>query len=177
MLVDWEIMELIETGTLIIDPFDESLINPASLDFRLGNKFTKTVPTRSDGIINPSDKTSFENITVEQEFYLLKPKEFILATTLETVNLKKGIVAKVMGKSTWARQGLEQSSPGGYIDVGFRGPITLELYNYSNNILRIESGVKAGQLVFYPAKNPKKSYLETGQYNDQKFGAGPGTVR
>lgn len=169
ILVDWQIKEAIKNGEIKIDPFDESLINPASMDFRLGRYFTKVL---GSGVVDPLNKKSFENNTYERHEWILDPGEFILASTLEKITLGSTIAAKVFGKSSIGRLGLMQSSVAGFIDPGFSAHTTLELYNYSNFKIRLEVGMKIGQYIFFNVEAPDKDYNQTGRYQRQTAGMG-----
>lgn len=185
VLTDEQIERALDFGALVVDPLDKSLINSTSLDFRLGNTFTwidygnethTNAIGNSHSVINPLNKDSFVLHTIETNSIVLRPHEFILATTLETFDFKgysdRGISAKVMGKSSLGRLGLTNSSQAGWIDAGFRGPITLELRNDSENYLKLTAGMKIGQLVMYMSAAPKYDYKKTGRYLDQKPGQG-----
>jgi dCTP deaminase len=179
IMVDREIRQAIHEKSLIVSPLDWDLINPASLDFRLGSTFGAIIPTggvRSD-IVNPLDKTSFETVYFQEDCYFdLAPNEFIVATSLETFDFKGtdeyGIAAEVKGKSSLGRLGLGNSSQAGFIDCGFNSFITLELKNDSANWIRLTPGMKIGQLILFKTEVPKKDYKLTGRYNGQSAAEG-----
>ena len=184
ILADYQIQKEIESGRLLVDPFDSSLINPASLDIRLGDKFGYIKRNREqeyisyglDGSwvekfpqINPLNKDSFS--TVWQDGFgggkVIRPKEFVLTVSMETIGLPDDIAAVLMGKSSLGRLGLMQSSVAGLGDPGFKGKYVLEMYNYSDEPIKLTTGMKIGQLVFHRTKRVAKSYKETGRYQDQ----------
>lgn len=180
MLVDWQIKDLIEDGSFKVDPFDEKLVNPCSLDFKLGTKFGKSVPKTGStnnvrtlngfltACINPTKSESFHTVWNEEtDEFILNPKEFILATTAETFDFVKGVVGKVAGKSSLGRLGMAQSHVAGFIDVGFHGQITLELFNYSEHPIILIPGMKIGQLMLFGVADPDKDYKVTGRYSGQ----------
>ncbi|MGA4923503.1 dCTP deaminase, partial [Bacillus subtilis] len=68
---------------------------------------------------------------MDNAMFVLFPQQFILAAT-ERVTLGNELAGQVAGKSSLARLGLYVESAG-FIDPGFDGPITLELYNVSPN--------------------------------------------
>jgi dCTP deaminase len=175
ILVDFEIRNEIESGRLIIDPFDLSLLNPASLDIRLGNKFAHVRATGKNlwkdivPVIDLTNPDSFTYDYEEADEYLLQPNEFIIAEMYEKVKLPDDISFKLFGKSSWARAGLDNSSAAAWAECGFAGSVVLEIKNLTNQHHILKSGMKCGQLIFYkhsPAEIPydKKS---TSRYRDQ----------
>lgn len=157
-----------------VTPFDESLVNPTSLDIRLGDQYTftqgKSFPWYS--LVDPLNKDSFKTETRTLTSYLLQPKEYILVSMFEHLELPDNISAKVMGKSSLARLGLDNSSAAGWIDAGWRGVITLELTNHSKNVILLTKGMKIGQLIFFKHDRVGKSYSQTGRYYNQIAGQG-----
>ncbi len=187
ILVDKEIREAISSGELVIDPFDDSLVNPASLDFRLGTKLVKTLPTASHPtkwvggeefyIIDPTDKSTFKDEVIDLEvlggIYYMKPGEFLLASggRMElNGNEVNGISAYIAGKSSLGRNAVMNSSPfAGWYDPGFRGAAILELYNASKYVIKLTPGMKVGQFVFFRHNQAEKPYGSpgVGRYQDQ----------
>lgn len=146
-------------------------VQPASLDITIGNSFSviksaDICPT--EGIIE-LDKP-VEYAIIETDNYLLLPKQFVLATTQEYIKLPNNVTAFVEGRSSIGRLGLFIQNAG-WVDPGFEGQITLELFNASNWAINIKSGTRVGQLVFaqmdYSAKNPYK-----GKYQGQTGATG-----
>jgi dCTP deaminase len=168
LLVDWEIKQLIAEGDIEVSPFDESLINPAGIDFRLSNVFSELLdynidfPTACGGgtvsAIDPFDKKTYSFRKIEAESYLLQPGKAILGSTLEIIGLPDYIGAKVIGKSSLARIFLDQSSAGGWIDPGFRGSVVLEMINFSPYPVRLRAGAKVGQFVFFKGNSAEVPY-------------------
>ncbi len=121
ILVDWQIIDRVNRGHILIDPYNPALVQPNSLDIRLGNHF---VWYRSgDTVIDPYDRTSIESETEEMvsDHFDIQPGMFVLAETLEVIGLPDNIVASIEGKSSIARFGVELHQTGGWIDAGFRG--------------------------------------------------------
>jgi dCTP deaminase len=140
-------------------PMDASQVQPASLDVRLGEEFI-THPEGSR--IIPS---------AEGSGYQIRPGECLLASLVETVAIWDNVVARVEGKSRWARQFLTVHSAG-FIDPGFQGDITLELKNDGATDLWLVPGVRIAQLSFQwlaaPAKRPYGSEGLGSHYQYQK---------
>lgn len=194
ILVDYELEDLIQEGKLKIEPLDEELINPASIDFRLGRKFgyNRAKPNADNDVwalickngdigyrrkegnfthlgpyIDPTRKETIETAWFEKDGWLLFPHEFILACTAETYDFPDTVATKVIGKSSVGRLGLENSSAAGFIDPGFPGVLVLEIYNYSDSVILLKAGMKIGQLVFSTCETPDNSYKKTGRYCNQ----------
>lgn len=133
ILTDRDLLLNLRQGVFSVYPIspDED-IQPASIDLRLDDTL-KTV----DG----------EEIPIPAEGYSLKPNEFILGSTLQSVYIPSTLVGIVNGKSSLGRLGVMIHVTAGYIDPGFIGNITLELYNVSNKPFLLKEGMKICQLI------------------------------
>jgi len=147
ILNDREIKELIKEGKLIVKPFDERQVQASSLDLRLGNEFL-VFSDSFDVIDVMEDNLSkhIEKITVGDEGFIIKPKQFVLATTLEYIKLPNNITAFVEGRSSLGRLGLFIENAG-WVDAGFEGNITLEFFNANSRPLKIYPNMRICQLV------------------------------
>ena len=85
---------------------------------------------------------------------LLRPGEFALARTTEMVGIPAHLVARVEGKSSWARRGLLVHITAGFIDPGFYGTITLELCNLASKPLELPVGCPIAQLSILELDTP-----------------------
>ena len=160
ILCDWQIHAQCEGG--MVTPFDPALVNPASLDVRLG-QFIRIESAQSPELV----LVDLELWKDRQGAYLLRPGQFILAETIETFNLPDTIAAQFMLKSSRAREGLEHLMAG-YCDPGWHGSkLTLELHNSRQlHPVAIWPGMKIGQMVFHQmSQAPLRSYAQTGRYN------------
>lgn len=151
ILVDREIREEIASGKLIIEPYEDRLIQPNSYDVRLADRFSWH--EKGPEIIDPyASQTVLTGVTeVRQESIVLQPDEFILGATLEAVCLPDDIVGQLTGKSSLARLGVMVHVTAGFIDAGFSHPpaqITLEILNVGNRPVRLHAGMSIGQMVF-----------------------------
>ena len=142
----------------LVEPFDPDYINPASIDVTLGA--TIKVENQSGG---------FDDIPLrgEEEPFLMRPGQFILAHTAELVRVPNEIECVFQLKSSRGREGYEHSLAG-YIDPGFTGRVTLELSNVRQYAdLPLWAGMRIGQLRFsYLNSMPMRSYAVTGRYNN-----------
>ena len=144
ILSDITINEMIKAGTLEISPLSEGQIQPASVDIRLGDTFS-VVEDTSGGIITLENEISYK--TIKTDTYLLLPGQFVLATTMEYISLPDDLTAFVEGRSSLGRMGLFIQNAG-WVDPGFRGEITLELFNANRCAIELKAGRRVGQLVF-----------------------------
>lgn len=169
IIADWEITALCEGG--MVTPFERALVNPASLDVRLGGTLLIESVESEDLVPYPLDKHS------EERPYLLVPGQFVLAQTVETFHLPNDIAAQFMLKSSRARSGLEHLMAG-YCDPGWSGSVlTLELHNSRQlHPVALWPGMKIGQMVFHRmSSRPLRDYSVTGRYNgDQQVTASKG---
>ena len=160
-LCDWQIQAQCEGG--MVTPFDPALLNPASLDVRLGHHIRIESATTPELVLYDLKREGWDELTP----YLLRPGQFILAETVETFHLPDMIAAQFMLKSSRAREGLEHLMAG-YCDPGWHGSkLTLELHNSRQlHCVAIWPGMKIGQMVFHQmSQAPLRSYAVTGRYN------------
>ena len=167
ILSDKTISQMVKDGTLVITPLEEAQIQPASVDIRLGRTFS-IVEDSPTGIITMENKIAYK--TIEADTYLLLPGQFVLATTKEYFVLPDDLTAFVEGRSSLGRMGLFIQNAG-WVDPGFRGEITLELYNANRCAIELKAGRRVGQLVFakmdQAAENPYR-----GKYQGQTGATG-----
>lgn len=163
ILSDGEIRNLLDSKKLEIYPLCADSIQPASVDIRLGNTFcvAEVVPS---GIITFGQEVDYRTITTER--YVLLPGQFVLATTQEYIKLPNDLTAFVEGRSSIGRLGLFVQNAG-WVDPGFEGEITLEMYNASQFAIELVTGSRVGQLVF--AKTGEEAVLPyAGKYQGQR---------
>ncbi len=163
ILSDRSIKELVKKGVLGIEPLDEDLIQCSSVDLRLGDEFARY---GSSGVIDV--RRGAQEVIREraEEFVEIQPKEFLLATTVEYIKLPSHITAFVEGRSSLGRLGLFIENAG-WVDAGFEGQITLELYNANSVPIRLYVGMRICQLVFAELDRlPERVY--TGKYRGQR---------
>lgn len=151
ILSDKDIEQAIRDGKIDIDPLISHNIQSASLDIRLGSQFS-IVKSPLDGFISMSEELEYEIIDVKDR-YILLPGQFVLATTKEYIRIDPSIAAMVEGRSSLGRMGLFIQNAG-WIDPGFEGQITLELFNANHCAIKLEPGRRIGQLVFSTMSSP-----------------------
>ncbi|MBR6873785.1 MAG: dCTP deaminase [Ruminococcus sp.] len=144
ILSDKTITKMLKDRTLVAEPLTEGQIQPASIDIRLGNTFAVVEDTPS-GIITLESEIHYKTITADT--YLIMPGQFVLATTMEYFELPDDLTAFVEGRSSLGRMGLFIQNAG-WVDPGFKGEITLELFNANRCAIELKAGRRVGQLVF-----------------------------
>ncbi len=167
ILSDKTLQSMINEKSLVVTPLEKEQIQPASIDIRLGNTFS-IVEDSHTGIINLEEEIKYNTITSDS--YILLPNQFVLATTMEYFELPNDLTAFVEGRSSLGRMGLFIQNAG-WVDPGFKGEITLELYNANRCAIELKAGRRVGQLVFAKmdceALNPYN-----GKYQGQKGATG-----
>jgi dCTP deaminase len=163
VLADWEIRSLCQASQMVW-PFDEKLLNPASLDVRLGPNLMIEVRDQPELMrIDISERT-------EDDPYLLLPGEVCLAETIEQFDLPDDVSAEFVLKSSRARD-FYGHMLAGWCDPGWHGSkLTLELKNERRyHPLPLYPNLKIGQMVFFRMSAiPLKSYALTGHYNNHE---------
>ncbi|KPC73473.1 deoxycytidine triphosphate deaminase [Streptomyces sp. NRRL F-6602] len=174
MLSDLHLREAIADGRLGIDPFDEAMLQPASIDVRLDRDFLVFEGHRH-ACIDPAveQEDLLRPVRVgEGEAFVLHPGEFVLGSTLERVSLPDTLAARLEGKSSLGRLGLITHSTAGFIDPGFEGHVTLELSNLAPLPLKLWPGMKIGQICVFalssPAEHPYGSAVRGSRYQGQR---------
>lgn len=167
ILSDKEIKTYLDAGDLIIDPMEPGQVQPASVDIRLGRNFLKL------------DENRFGTMTMTEEIHYTKfdcdsliipSNSFLLATTMEYIKLPNDLTAFVEGRSSIGRMGLFIQNAG-WVDPGFEGEITLELYNANRLPIKLEAGRRICQLVF-ARMGSEAECAYSGKYQGQRSAVG-----
>ncbi len=167
ILSDKTIKRMLDEKSLIIEPCAAEQIQPASVDIRLGSTFSVVEDTPS-GIITLNNEIKYRTITTDT--YLIMPGQFVLATTMEYFELPDDLTAFVEGRSSLGRMGLFIQNAG-WVDPGFKGEITLELFNANRCAIELRSGRRVGQLVFAQMDEAALN-LYRGKYQGQRGATG-----
>jgi dCTP deaminase len=156
VLSDGTILKMVAEEHIKIDPWDEAMVQPASLDLRLGDSFRVFHNHKVTAIDLREPPTNLtEQIKVEgDEPFVIHPGEFCLGRTLEHVELPDDIVARIEGKSSLGRLGLIVHATAGFCDPGWKGTLTLELNNLTRVPIRLYAGLPIAQLSFMTLDEP-----------------------
>lgn len=169
ILSDKTIKELISKNELVIDPLNENSIQPASVDCRIGSHYLVIDDNQIESGILSFDK-EIKYREINSDSIIIPPHSFLLATTMEYIKLPNGYSAFVEGRSSIGRMGLFIQNAG-WVDSGFEGRITLELYNANSLPIRLDSGRRVCQLVF--CKMDQKADMPyKGKYQGQLISVG-----
>lgn len=174
LLSDRDIAAEIKGGRVVVEPFEAKMIQPSSVDVRL-DRFFRVFENHRYEVIDPSieqPELTREVAVAPNEFFILHPGEFVLASTYEVITLPDDIAGRLEGKSSLGRLGLLTHSTAGFIDPGFSGHITLELSNVANLPVRLYPGMKIGQLCLIKlsssAEHPYGSAIYGSRYQGQR---------
>ena len=150
VLSDGTIRRLAEEGRIVIEPWDPGLVQPASVDLRLGDSFRVFHNHRAAAIDlrEPPTNLTEEVVVADGEPFVIHPGEFVLGRTLERVELPEDIVARIEGKSSIGRLGLIVHATAGFVDPGWKGTLTLELNNLTRVPIKLYPGLLIAQLSF-----------------------------
>lgn len=139
---------------IFIDPIlSETQLGAVSVDLRLGCDFLVSVQTRKASVSLNKDKNFREPSMFFQESrrdvgetFILYPSQTALSTTLEYIGLPNNVYSDVSSRSSYNRLGLTLSST---FQPGFRGCVSLELFNHSNSPIELVVGSRIVQARFF----------------------------
>jgi len=167
VLSNYHIYDAVRRMELKILPFDPHSIQSASYDVHLGDSFVTYGQNVYDQNypIDPLKVLPTCTHIDDLDSIILRSKEFMLAYTLEIIGLNKHTVARVEGVSSLGRLGLAVHTTAGYIDPGFHGQVTLELFNMAPYAIKLTPGMRIAQFAFERLTGPSKGYK--GRYQSQ----------
>ncbi len=144
VLSDKTLKAMIESGELKVSPLTDQSIQPASIDCTLGSHYLVVEHNKMETLTLDSEIHYRE---IEGDSITIPAHSFLLATIEQYVELPDDLTAFVEGRSSIGRIGLFIQNAG-WVDPGFKGQITLELYNANSLPIRLEKGRRICQLVF-----------------------------
>ncbi len=176
ILSDRDLRKLIEEQNAVYTPEGPELdfdlqLGPSSLDLRMGYEFG-VLNTRKIEMIDTKNMDRYNDF-IQKETHspedgvVVHPGEFILGSTLETINVPDDHVARVEGRSSYGRLGIIVHATAGYIDPGFEGDITLEIQNLGNAPVKLYPEDRVCQVVFETMTN--KADTPYGDKTDSKY--------
>jgi dCTP deaminase len=168
ILSDQHLGKALEMGDLVIDPLNQSAIQPASVDLTLGDEFLYWQSLAPRAVIDMAESAleaprMCRVIVGNGMGFDIAPGQFVLSTTSETVGLGPGHAARVEGRSSIGRFGLMVHATAGFIDPGFKGKITLEMYNLSPHSIRIYPGQSICQIAVSTLSGPAQRIYGPGR--------------
>lgn len=189
LLSDYDITNKVDDGDIVIQPYDYRNLQPASYDVHLAD--TLLVPKVSESrnlnwaakllmslgfIDNPfsdmymdmgKDEQPVESHNLATTGYWLPPGGVALGCTQEILTLSTiaPIAADIAGCSSVGRWFLFVHCTAGFIDPGWNGRLTLELFNASPWYLKLWEGMRIGQLRFWEmSTQAERIYSDMGHY-------------
>jgi dCTP deaminase len=160
---DETLRAMMAEGSIVVEPLEPYQVQPASIDLRLGRSFLKIDENSLDSL---SLDAELPYIRIEKDEIVIPPHSFLLATTVEFIRIPTNVTAFVEGRSSIGRMGLFIQNAG-WVDPGFEGTITLELFNANRLPLRLSAGRRICQIVFaFMDKATRTPYA--GKYQGQR---------
>ncbi len=173
ILSDRDIKQALKEGKIKIEPLFPESIQPASVDVHLGADFL-VFKNNNHALIDPKEPVDdmMEPRTIdENRQFILRPGEFALGMTYETVSVPHDMVLQLNGKSSLGRIGLIVHATAGYVDPGNTLKITLEFHNLANLPVKLYYKMPIAQVAFVKLSSPvDKPYGQDG-LNSKYFGA------
>ena len=160
VLSDVDILRYIESGKIKIDPpLPPSQRGSCSVDFRLGNEFSIFEHSRHPFIDLRETSSAIQNlmrtvIVPDGEPFILQPREFALAITLESLELDAETLGRLEGRSSLGRIGIIVHGTAGLFDPGWRGKATLELSNLGIMPVALYPGMRICSFTFEQLSSP-----------------------
>lgn len=173
------ITDALREGKLVIEPPPtDEMFDTSAVDLRLGNRFAIfDQPSPGSGVFVTIEEADPEAVAIQYGTvrevpaggYLdLRPGDFVLASTLERVEMPLDLAARVEGKSSIARFGLSIHQTAPTIHADFRGTIRLEISNIGPFICRLKPGIRICQLIIEELKDPAPEPLRS-RFQNQRF--------
>lgn len=174
-LSDIDVKKALKKGDIVIKPFDEKRLQPASYDILLGNKFILTESHSTDVIDPVKNKPAKirEVILKKGETFILHPGVSILGISVDHFGSRKYLI-QLHGKSSLARIGLLVHNTAGLVNPGHFLRITFELCNLNKVPIVLTPGMEIGQITFSQmSSDPEIKYdyhsIDSNKYIDKKW--------
>jgi dCTP deaminase len=168
MLSDKRILEEINRGNIVIEPFEPRQLGTNSYDVRLGPYYF--VPNHnvvSVDFTNLEDARAFWQgpMYADDGFMHIRPGDTILAHTIEIIGAHNGFTSAMGARSSIGRSCLAVCKCAGVGDVGYISRWTMEISNLSHAIIRLPVGQRVAQIMFNEVGNTVKEY--SGKYGSR----------
>ncbi|KKQ66016.1 MAG: Deoxycytidine triphosphate deaminase [Candidatus Daviesbacteria bacterium GW2011_GWA2_38_24] len=173
VLSDRDIKSAIKSGFIEVKAPHKLNVQPASLDVHLAKTIMTISRRRSKEAAIDLKKPVDEFIEYEEidpkRGTILHPREFILGVTTEWFRLPPQVIANVDGKSSLGRLGLVIHATAGFVDPGFKGHITLEITNLTEQPLVIYPNMPVGQVRFSVLTSPAENEYGSAILGSKKY--------
>ena len=151
ILTDKEILEEVEKGNIVVEPFDRNCLGTNSYDVHLG----KYLAVYKDDILDARKHNEIEHFEIPEEGYILEPNNLYLGVTKEYTETHAH-VPFLEGKSSVGRLGIDIHATAGKGDVGFCNTWTLEIS--VSMPVRVYAGMPIGQLIYFMVSGDIENY-------------------
>ncbi len=159
-----KLLELVKEIKLVENLSERELKNPegAGFDLRVGEIYE----VEGEGFlgieerVTPKAKLLLGYREGEKKEFILEPGKYYLLRTIEKVNLPEGILALSTPRSTLFRSGVYVF--GGQVPPGYKGQLTMGIYNFSKRKFHLELGSRVIHIMFFEVKG--KTNLYRGQW-------------
>ena len=145
ILSDSRILEEIEKGTIVIEPYDRKNLGSNSYDVHLGKYFAMY----NEVMLDARKHNTISHFEIPEEGYVLQPGHLYLGVTEEYTETHAH-VPFLEGKSSTGRLGIDIHATAGKGDVGFCNAWTLEISCIQP--VRVYAGMPIGQLIYFPVE-------------------------
>jgi dCTP deaminase len=143
---------------IIIEPFNESQVNPNSYNLRLYDELL----VYDNPVLDMATPNKHHTIKIPAEGFLMEPGRLYLGRTIE-YTATDNLVPMLEGRSSVGRLGLFVHITAGFGDVGFKGYWTLELFCVQP--IRVYAGVDICQVFYHTIEGPFETY-QKGKYQN-----------
>lgn len=171
MLSNEDIKLALQTGELIVEPFQDELVRSAGVTLHLGSLLLKPIPgTVVD--VKRRIVPDFEEITItDDKPYALQTGEFLLGHTYQKITVGSSLGFFIEGRSTLARVGLTIVQTAMMVYPGHRNrAVTLEFANHGPNPILLYPKMKIARVALFMLKTPSsEQYDDEGKYRDQSL--------
>lgn len=151
ILSDKKIMQSIEDGEIVIEPFDRSCLGTNSYDVHL----SKFLAVYVDDELDARKHNQIQEVVIPEEGYVLQPGVLYLGVTEEYTETHNS-VPFLEGKSSVGRLGIDIHATAGKGDVGFCNSWTLEISCVMP--VRVYGGMPIGQLIYFGVEGDIQNY-------------------
>jgi dCTP deaminase len=168
ILSDFDLMHMINSERLKIEPFSNEIVRENGVDFRLADEIAYHKDLGKDFVMDPSNPEMIESayeIRKKQDKLVIGPHEHVLLTTVEMVSIPDDLVGIVELRSTWARHGL--SMPPTILDAGFKGTVSLQVVNNAPYSIALKPYHRFAHIIFIKTTSKVENSYASGSYFGQ----------
>lgn len=169
VLSDRDIKKALKEKRIIIAPLPNltTQLGSCSIDLRLGNLF-RIFDHSKYPYIDPYQKDYSADITREVKLknsdqFIMQPGDFVLAVTLERVQIPDNMMGRLEGRSSLGRMGIVVHSTASIFDPGWNGKCVLELGNLGRMAVALTPGMRICAMTFEELSSPSEK-----PYNKRK---------